>query len=287
MADFEQVSFWAQLAPELSLNNRKPPAPCVEIGADVIAQAAAFMAAEGYFQLPPAFEATEIAAVRNAVTALVDAGLPPVFIYMYDQPWALFDRLRPLIAHFLGDQFALLPNFWAWHIPTTQGASGWSAHRDCSAETRFVSLDAGATLMSLSLWVPLSDATADNGCMVVLPKSAERAYDPPITEPEQIPAQDGVLLPARAGAVLGWAQDVYHWSAHVTGKAQTPRISLSLEFQNPAFAPLAEPLLDTGQPPPFDERLALIRAQIPKYRHMETETLEKFIDGKASVQGIR
>lgn len=267
---FTDPAFWERMAPNLGLDIKRPQAPCIEITTEALTGVSASMARDGYFQLPPLFKAVEIDAIRAGVLALVNAGLPPVFIYMYDEPWALFQRLQPVIGQFLGDQCALLPNFWAWHIPTIEGASGWPKHRDCSAETRFVSRDAGTTLMSLSLWVPLTDATPDNGCMMVLPKELEMAYDPPITDPDQIHQSAGLSLPAQAGSVLGWAQDVYHWSGSVTANAESPRISLSLEFQNPAFSPLAEPLLDAANPPPFAERLALIRAQIPKYRHMES-----------------
>ena len=163
----------------------------------------------------------------------------------------------------------MLPNFWAWHIPTNEGASGWPAHRDCSGQTRFQNSDTGDTLMSLSLWVPLTDVTADNACMSVLPRSHELRYDPPLTDPEKINPDDGIPLPAKAGSVLGWSQDLYHWSGRMTENAKTPRVSLSLEFQNPAFAPMAEPLLDIRTPPSFEDRLQLIADQIPKYQHME------------------
>ena len=105
--------------------------------------------------------------------------------------------------------------------------------------------------------------------MVVLPRSREMLYDPAITDPAQINADDAIALPAKAGSVLGWSQDLYHWSAYVPANAKEPRISLSLEFQNPAFAQLAEPLLDIGRPPPFKDRLSLILRQFEKYKHME------------------
>lgn len=228
---------------------------------------------DGYLHLQPVFDADELGALRQGIVALGQAGLPPVFIYLYDQPFILFAKLRHLIGHFLGPRFALLPNFWAWNVPLQQGASGWPAHQDCQAQTRFPSGDGGDVLMSLSLWIPLTDATPDNGCMSVLPRSNERHYDLPLDDPSDIRAEHGVALPAKAGSVLGWPQDLYHWSNTVTENASKnalePRLSLSLEFQNPAFDPLVAPLLDVARPPSFETRLELVRQQFPKYQHME------------------
>jgi len=227
------------------------------------------MAKDGYLQLAPVFEPAELAPIIAAIHALNRLRLPPVYIYMFDQPWSLFRRLGPLIRHFLGDRHFLLPNFWAWHIPARAGACGWPVHRDNDGVTRFTDPDSGQTLMSLSLWLPLTDATIDNGCMHVLPRSRQAAIDTQTGDRGLINQEQGLALPARAGAVLGWAQDLYHWSGTATARAGSPRISLSLEFQNAGFAPMATPLLDIAAPPEFSERLALISGQIAKYRHME------------------
>ena len=227
------------------------------------------MEQDGYFNLPPLLDKSKISAILEGILSLTEEGIPPVFIYIYDQPWALFDQLRPIIQLFLGDKFSLLPNFWAWYIPPIKGSTGWPIHTDCNAKTRFESKDGGTTLMSMSLWVPLTDATIENGCIAVLPKSREILYDQTITDTSQIRSKDAVTLPANSGSVLGWSQDLYHWSRHATSNKITPRVSLSLEFQNPAFAPLLEPLLDIAQPPPFEERLSIILSQFEKYKDME------------------
>lgn len=259
-ADINNWSFWSTLSPELSAPAQTAsaaPAP-LTIDPAALAAASASMDLDGYLQLAPVFTPTELRPVLDTLFKLQSVNLPPVFIYVYTQPWHIFQRLRPLISHFLGDHFSLLPNFWAWHIPAIQGASGWQRHRDYEGETRFESPDGGQSLMSLSLWLPLTDATSDNGCMHIHPRSWGK-YQDTVT---------GRALPAKAGSVLGWTQDLYHWSGDVQAGATSPRISLSLEFQNSAFAPMADQLLDIDAPPSFEERLALVRQQIPKYRHM-------------------
>ena len=264
----DHPSFWQAINPQLTIGApiRPEPLRLDNSGLDGISDK---LMREGWLQVPPLFTQKMITSLRQGILNLGARGLPPVYIYVYDQPWQLFATLHPLIGRFLSEDFRLLPNFWAWHRATEKGSSGGTPHRDCQAETRFADGLGGELLMSLSLWVPLTDATTDNGCMHVLPRAMEQRYDPPLDDPDRIDLNEGIALPAKAGSVLGWPQDLYHWSGQATGRSTTPRISLSLEFQNPAFEPLRAPLLDITNPPTLDERLALIAEQIPRYRHME------------------
>ncbi|MEH6546749.1 MAG: phytanoyl-CoA dioxygenase family protein [Sneathiella sp.] len=250
---------WLKLAPGLTIGSDGSPPPLVFLDTDKD-RSASKLHDDGYFQMPPVFTEAELAPVRNALLHFRDEKIPPVYIYLYDQPWHLFHRLTHLIEHFLGDKYAILPNLWAWHL-AVPGEAGWSPHRDCDADTVF-DIGGDKILMSLSLWLPLTDTTPENGGMYVLPRTAQTGSD-------EIDLTKGVALPARAGSVLGWAQDLYHWGGEYTADASGPRLSLSLEFQNRAFDPLIEPLLDFSKLPSFDERLALIDAQFAKYRHID------------------
>ena len=197
----------------------------------------------------------------------MNAGWPPAFIYAYDECWDLFHQLDQFLSHFLGDDFGLLPHFWAWHINRDEGGatSGWPPHVDYPGECAFFD----DFLVSLSLWIPLTEATPENGCMNILPLSRQKEYDSPIKEPEDIHLQDVRCLPAKPGSLLGWRQDLWHWSGRSSKYAKEPRISLSLEFQNRAFEPLCPPLYDLTNPPNPDQRIRLICGQFAKYDHME------------------
>ncbi len=92
----------------------------------------------GYLHVPPVFSEDDLAPIRNGILALAGAGYPPVFIYLFDQPYHLFARLRALIGYFLGDRYALLPNFWAWNIPATAGERGWPPMRREQYENRTI-----------------------------------------------------------------------------------------------------------------------------------------------------
>ncbi len=221
---------------------------------------------DGYFLIDDLLPVDGLNDLRAGIEELVTNGLPPAMIYLYDEAWQVFMRLRPLLNHFLGDRVKLLPHFWAWHVNPAEDGRGWPPHRDYQGE----SVIDDDMLISLSLWVPLSVASPDNGCMYVLPYSFEKCYPRPVAKPEDVVLQDVRALPARPGSVMGWRQDLYHWGGRASAFATEPRISLSLEFQNAAFDPLADRLLDLDRPPVFRERLELIVQQFEKYRHMQS-----------------
>ncbi len=224
---------------------------------------------DGYLLQEPVFRGEELDPVCKGLQALATKGIPPVYIYLFDQPWILFSKLNRLISHFLGDGFALLPNLWAWYFDKP-GERGWRPHHDCHLQTVF-DIGGDQMLMSLSLWIPLTDVNEENGCMYVLPRSREGVLktNPDMEQSSLEPY--AVALPAKAGSVLGWPQDVVHWGGRYSEAATIPRASLSLEFQNSSFDPLVAPFLDAASPPVFEERLRLIRTQYEKYKHIVAE----------------
>jgi len=262
-------AFWRSVVPGLTISDEPEQPAELAFAPERLAEISRSIEDQGYLQVLTVFGEAELVPLRQGLLDLQRAGLPATNIYLYDQPYVLFARLGRLIRHFLGERFALLPNFWAWHIAARSGARGWPAHQDCEARTRFPDGTGGHLLMSMSLWINLTEANQDNGCLAVLPRPAERHYRLPIENPERIDPQHGISLPVPAGSLLGWPQDLYHWSNRVTGSAVAPRLSLSLEFQNRAFAALSEPLLDVARPPTFVDRRTLVEQQFAKYRHME------------------
>ncbi len=268
--DQMNLDYWRQLNPELTIGAAYGEDLAAILDEHALKGASDHLNREGYFTLPPVLNLELINRLRHGMERLKQAGHPPVYIYLYDESWFVFAALSKLISRFLGDDFALLPNFWAWHLDTEKGSVGWPPHQDCQAQTCFSIDEDNIILMSLSLWVPLSEATLDNGCMMVLPKTIEKSYGPPISSIEDINLHDAVALPAQSGAVMGWTQEAYHWSATATGKSEIPRMSLSLEFQNKSFEPLGTPLLDAAAPPNFEGRLELILSQFEKYQHINS-----------------
>ena len=266
-----QREIWQQLNPQLTISTGIDPVVAVEkIGAGDGGFEGAELSDrfwdEGYFLIEDILPKDELAKLRQGIETLVSNGMSPALIYLYDEAWQVFRRLKPLLSHFLGDRVALLPHFWAWHVDPGQDGRGWPPHRDYQGE----SVVGDDMLISLSLWVPLSNASPDNGCMYVLPRSFEKCYDLAVTKPEDVFLQDVRALPAGPGAVMGWRQDLYHWGGRASKHESEPRISLSLEFQNAVFDPMADQLLDLEKAPEFMDRLGLIASQFEKYQHMQS-----------------
>ncbi|MBL4739574.1 MAG: phytanoyl-CoA dioxygenase family protein [Sneathiella sp.] len=256
---------WERLCLSLTIGGPISAVPCQFTDVELTEIADAFWDT-GYLNIPPVFKNQELEPLVRALEIFDEAKIPPAYIYIFDQPWVLFEKLRVLIAHLLGAEYALLPNLWAWHLRSS-GVTGWPPHRDCDSDTVF-SVGPDQMLMSLSLWVPLTHADEDNGCMFVIPRQQEENLEPEQELTLERLKPFATSLPVAAGSVLGWPQDLIHWGGTYGENAKGPRMSLSFEFQNTSFAPLAEPMLDTANPPPFDQRLSLIQEQFSKYQHI-------------------
>lgn len=261
---------WRRLVPWLDIGGQAAVSPA-RLSEEDLARAADGLHDHGWFALPPVLPAGLVDDLRRGLLRLKTAGWPPVFIHVFDQAWALQAALAPLGAHLLGERFAVLPHLWAWVVPPVDGARGWPGHRDLIGRSVFP----GGIHMTLSFWVPLADAGLDNGCMRVVPREVERSLPAPLEtliaegrlpqEPEEI----GLALPAAAGSVLGWRQDLYHWSGRARADAAGPRISIAIEMQNTAFDPVAEPLIRPDTPPDMQTRVDLILRALGTYARME------------------
>ena len=265
--NFEAIDFWRDLCPQLSITENKLACNVLDTIDDaLLSQVSDSLWRDGYLNCPELFSEADLHPLRSAMELFHQENIPQAYIYLYDETWMLFLRARNLLSNFLGEDYRILPHFWAWYIEPGKG-KGWPPHRD-SADQSVIEMYGQEMLVSLSLWLPLTDATPENGCMSVLPLSCEREYSTPITDASQIPVQDVLSLPAKAGSLLGWRQDLFHWGGRSHTSAHAPRLSLSLEFQNAALDPLCEPLLDPWQPPSPKDRLKLIGEQFEKYTHI-------------------
>ncbi|MGK6310386.1 phytanoyl-CoA dioxygenase family protein [Variovorax sp. DT-64] len=172
--------------------------------------------------------------VGEAVKRCVAVGLPAVFAWVYDEPWTCYARLRPVFEHFLGAEFKPLPAFWAWHVDPKKGETGWKPHRD----NRYNSLAADGSPISLTCWIPLSDANPLNSCMYIVPRHMDPGYSTPAGMPEPpTPVFAARALPAKPGDYLVWNQCVMHWGGPTSEFAEHPRMSMALNFSAAMFNP--------------------------------------------------
>jgi ectoine hydroxylase-related dioxygenase (phytanoyl-CoA dioxygenase family) len=147
-------------------------------------------------------------------------------------------------------------------VHPTKRASGWQPHRDGihNAEQR------------LTIWIPLTEATLDNGCMYLMPKHTP----PPGTSLAEADVhtllQNTRAMPAKPGEALGWTFEVVHWGGAVSEDATHARIALSFEFIGAHARPeeSEHPVYLVADPPPrFEERLYCICRGIVAYNRFE------------------
>jgi hypothetical protein len=222
--------------------------------------AARDIAALGYARLGPVLTRDEASTFARLVTALVEAGWPPIFVFMHEAVWQIPGRLADWLQRALGPGHELLLASWAWHV--MPGAGGWRPHRERTGLT----VQEDGTLESLTVWIALTDATPDNGCIYVLPK-AEDPYYGCLGAQASIDTLDvqGVrALPAAAGTALTWDHQIVHWGGRSGAHASSPRVSLAFEFRR-AGTLIGPKVAPRGQVPTFDERLVCVGDQIARY----------------------
>jgi phytanoyl-CoA dioxygenase PhyH len=263
LAEATSREFWTRLNPELKLGQDQV-APLFEVDDAWRQELWSELLTEGYFHLGPRLPADHVARMAAAVRRLHAERIPPVFMYVYDDCYNLHGYLGAFLRALLGPGFRVLPDLWAWHVEPGPTSKGWRPHRDRD----YSALRPNGLPKSLSIWVPLTDATTWNGCMYVMPASRDHNFKAKIKKYDVPNLQDIRALPAPAGSVLGWNQALLHWSGRSSSRATEPRLSFSIEYQRGDEPPFNEPLLDPAVLPPFDRRLGLIGKQMLQYRHM-------------------
>jgi hypothetical protein len=275
LEQISNVSFWNTLAPDLHVYDAafSNSVNFVNIDSDVANYLRNLITIEGYIQLDPLdFSPVSLEKMVEVVDKLHTLGLPLPFAYMYDEFWLVFIMMNNIIKEMVGGKYYRLPDFWSWRVDPKSEDRGWGLHRDKG----FPVVGADGLPDSLTVWIPLTDATTLNGCMYMLPADRDPTYgiynNPNLTAVSNLPMSALVgefrALPALAGSVLMWNQQVWHYGSHASKRATAPRYSLAVEFQSDGIPPLNTPLFDPLSLPSFKDRLTLIAKQILQYQHM-------------------
>jgi Phytanoyl-CoA dioxygenase (PhyH) len=215
--------------------------------------ALAHLAKHGYFRMPPLIDSAVIARLCTSVEALRHAGWPAIFSYVYDEFWAVLrtPSIVRLLSRRLGTGYLQASGVWTYRVDPRHRGSGWPPHVDSRDER-------------LSVWIPLTDATVENGCMYVIPQDRVPPTLPTsyldwtsisIHEFETL-LHDVIPLPAAHGSVLGWNNSLIHWGGRATELANHPRISIAAEFLPEGTRP------DCSDLPVFDAELPNFRARL-------------------------
>ena len=269
--------YWTRIAPWLSIGAGEVPPERALADAD-LREAIAQFDDDGYFQTPPLLSESDLAAINRAIDAVMAEGWPPVFAWVYDALWhcARLPAVARLLASRLGARYAQIPHIWLHVVPAAAGAAGWMPHFDGVAPGR------------ASVWVALTAATLDNGCMHLVPRrSLAPAFVGEPVKGEMVSMSDALrtlhavrALPAPPGAVLGWDFATLHWGGRCVKPGEARR-ALSMEFLAGGETPDADevPLVTVEGPlPALADRLRMIGEAVHSY--------EKFEAGLVRYRGI-
>lgn len=269
LAQASDAGYWRALYPAFSVCASHPPVPHLpSFDAAALAGYTRGLDQWGYFYSESAIAKSLTAPILECVETLRKLGWPPVFAYVYDQLWTLWNTapIAQILTAALGEGYRGIPHVWCHYVQPVRGASGWAPHIDGDLPNR------------ISIWIPLNDATLDNGCIYLVPKDMNTSA---IGERRTLRAasnlqmrellQRGRAIPVPAGSILGWQFQILHWGSTAHGPG-SPRVSLAAEFIPVNEAPIKDekPLYDPAAPPPdLALRLHSIGRAIRQYMRFE------------------
>ena len=267
--------YWRKLNPAMSIYGKEPVAIFENsaVDASILESALQTFSASGYFQMPAVLCKSAVEQMSTCFDVTRNAGWHPTFVFVYDEFWRAFRGpvVARLLRRVLGEDYRQLSYIWGHYVPA--GSSGWRPHVDGATDSN-----------KLTLWLALSEATLENGCMYVVRRNAET--DAAEVRFEQAGAfsfadvrnllQNAKALPATAGSFLGWGSDVVHWGS-ISSPLAPPRLSVSVEFATLGSNPPEEfPPMEAGSASPlpsFEKRLHFIGSAIKNYELLEAGLL--------------
>jgi hypothetical protein len=254
--------FWRALCPDLTISADPfgTAGAAFEFPETVVERAVASVRTDGYLKTGPALEPADAQALASAVRRVIDAGFHPLFASVYDEYWKPLARLGNLLTPVFEAPPRLLGDYWLWCVSVDQAPAGWSPHRDHEVEN---TIHADGRPSLLTVWIPFTDATPENGCIYAVPRSREQLALQS-GNPTGLALQDVLAIPARAGSIVAWNQDILHWGGRCTSYADGPRISTGIYFQSSDVADYRRGVAFDA-PLPFASRLELIAAAFWRY----------------------
>jgi hypothetical protein len=183
--------YWRRICPQLTVDgvgagaSESPPSPLVVSDED-LHTLHKLLDDEGYFVLPPdcmpwATGLMEKLAV--GVVQLMQCGWSPAFICMFDEAWWVCNAIDEMMQRVTGGNQNNM-DFLAWYIDpgapvsdSGQGpAAGFAPHRDRQPRDIPASFRSGGEAKYLTCWLPFTDATPENSCLYLIPKSCDPSY---------------------------------------------------------------------------------------------------------------
>ncbi|GFH51925.1 hypothetical protein CTEN210_08401 [Chaetoceros tenuissimus] len=107
-------------------------------------------------------------------------GLPATYILLFDEAWelAFHPSTQQIISQTNHEKNIFNFDILAWYIDPSEGASGFSPHRDRQPSNEVVpsSFHEDGQAKYITLWIALTNATPQNSCLYVIPKQYDPGY---------------------------------------------------------------------------------------------------------------
>jgi hypothetical protein len=205
----------------------------------------------GFMRLESLLRHDEAASLARAAAAIRAEGLPPTFLYVYDEPWLLLGRILPYFARLLGADVEPLADVWAWHVDPRVDAGGWAPHRGWYDDVR--SSDGLPSLVNV--WISLTRATPRNACIHAVSFGEDPAWPGDLgRQPfDMSPARS---LPTEPGTLLAWNANVLHSGGTCDPTYDQPRASASFTLRRRGWRGCAHPAVPFALP--FQARLDIL-----------------------------
>jgi hypothetical protein len=260
----ENINFWHKLNPKCTISDDPWPQNIepYQISPGEMAEHAATMIREGYFQTRPIIPPDDLDTLVNCILNIASWKLPLSYAFVYDKFYSVIARLSNVLNPILGTGYQLVPEeLNVFHVPVGDNATGFPPHRDYLRMANSIGSDGLPKLVTV--WIPLTDATTLNSCMYVLPGHLDplypdRASQFEVGDPRDL-LQNIRALPAKAGSILCWNTSLLHWGSRSSQQATHPRLSFGVYFQSRELPAAHSTVMDIPSPIPFSHRVQLIR----------------------------
>lgn len=264
----ETIGYWEKLAPGAAITDN-PFTAATETACLPSPEHERYLARlreDGHFQTPVSISEQDLNEMQRCVDSVIRAGFPPIFALVYDVFYRALGGFRDFLAAALGPDYYLIPNFWVYHVATSDDDRGFEPHRD--AEYTDTIGDDGLPTV-LTAWIAITEATPLNGCMYYLPRGRDPEYREAIFDLDRtasrVALQDVRALPAKPGTMSCWDQYLFHWGSRSSQWAHEPRISYAMYFQRGDMPRLDSTALTVPSQLPFAHRLGIICKGIIRY----------------------
>lgn len=263
------MQYWRDLCPTLRVCNAGSAAlarrSVLQVDPATIDVCQERMRHDGYFDLMAGTAgelpwAVDLAVLADGIQTLRRHGWQPSWILMYDEGWIISHQVKELVFKCTGN--ALIMDFALFNVggdsdsnPTTGGKSdpktgkGWAPHRDRGEDHTVTAFGADGMPGYSTTWIALSDATAVNSCLYVVPRQHDEGYmagdngkNPLETIfKSQSSFQAIRALPAPAGSLIHFSHRLFHWGSAADPEVrawsgnQDPRVAISFASATDAF----------------------------------------------------